>query len=131
MAAPITAIGGSDVLVALGSGPFSVGFWFCVVFACFLFLRGSIRISDRGKCISTQRWFVGCCFLLQLVVQVTRFYYLLLLLFYFHLQDRATELNRPNQRKKKGLEGILLICLGAEFLCLHRPAVVGNIEIGA
>ena len=53
LAAPITAIGGSDVLVALGSGPFSVGFWFCVDFACFL--RGSIRISDRGKCISTQR----------------------------------------------------------------------------
>ena len=44
---------------------------------------------------------VGCCFLPPLVVQFTRFSYLLLLLFYSHLQDRAIELNRPIQRKKR------------------------------
>jgi len=43
LAAPITAIGGSVVLVALGSGPFLVLCCFCL----FSFLRGSIRVSDR------------------------------------------------------------------------------------
>ena len=43
------------VLVALGSGPvfclfvFFLSWLFCVV------MRGSMRISDQGKCISTQR----------------------------------------------------------------------------
>ena len=91
LAAPITATGGSDVLVALGSGPFSFRFWFCFF----------LRISDRGKCISTQRrWVCCCCSLPPLVVQFTRFAHLLLLLFYSHLQDRAIELNRPTQKKK-------------------------------
>ena len=67
LAALITAIGGGDVLVALGSGLFFVRFRLVfVLFACFL--RGSIRISDRGKCMSTQRRWVGCCSLPPLVV---------------------------------------------------------------
>ena len=99
LAALITAIGDCDVLVALGSGPFFVRFWlFLFLFACFL--RGSICISDRWKCISTQRRWVGCCSLPPLVVQFTRASHLLLLLFYSHLQDRAIELNRPTQKKK-------------------------------
>ena len=52
---PITAIGGWFVFVALGSGPVFV---FCGCFSCCLFClvrHGSIRISDPGKCISTQR----------------------------------------------------------------------------
>ena len=82
--------------------PFLFAFgWFLFLFACFL--RGSICISDRWKCISTQRRWVGCCSLPPLVVQFTRASHLLLLLFYSHLQDRAIELNRPTQKKKNAL----------------------------
>ena len=92
LAAPITAISGSNVLVALSSSPFSVRFWFCFLLLCSFYLRGSIRISDRGICISTQRRWVGSCSLPPFVVQFTRFSHLLLLLFHSHLQDRAIEL---------------------------------------
>ena len=83
--------------------PFLFAFgWFLFLFACFL--RGSIRISDRGKCISTHGRWVGCCSLPPLVVQFTRFSHLLLLLFYSHLQDRAIELNRPTPEEKKSID---------------------------
>ena len=67
-------------------------------FVCWL--RGSIRISDRGKCIFTQCWYVDVEFLPPTFVQLTGCSHLLFCVIYPHLQDRATELHRPIQRKK-------------------------------
>ena len=77
-------------------------FWLVLVvfLVCFCWLRGSIRISDRGKCIFTQRWrgeVVVCRHSLYSLRDVLISF---CLSFYPHLQDRATELYRPLQRKK-------------------------------
>ena len=116
--APIAAIAASDVFVLFGFRPLCG----CSFSVCFPFLRGSIRISDRGKCISAQRrWdvFVVSAACTSTVHEITQFLFVSIL---FSLSGPSLWAESATPEEKKGMADNRWSCRSLQLPEFRSPA---------
>ena len=116
--APIAAIAASDVFVLFGFRPLCG----CSFSVCFPFLRGSIRISDRGKCISAQRrWdvFVVSAACTSTVHKITQFLFVSIL---FSLSGPSLWAESATPEEKKGMADNRWSCRSLQLPEFRSPA---------